>query len=165
METMIPFRGRSGVTYYYVITNPPWKKVPANYMFAKWSGTFWFVPYIGQTGDASDRFPDHERWLEAARRGANVILTHVSSPILAVREKEEQDLIQAIRPMMNVQHQPSSSSLGLRPTSSSLGLGPSSSSGRTLLTMSQSASPSLGLGPSPSDAQTLLASLVRTGPR
>src|SRR2546423_692128 len=105
METVWNIRGASGRIYTYYVTIPPWKKIPANYLFAKAMGSSLFIPYVGETGDASDRLPRHDRWEEAVRtHGASVVLTHVSSSIVGERQREERDLIESLRPPMNVQH-------------------------------------------------------------
>jgi hypothetical protein len=109
MATAYHFTGASGVIQTFYESIAPWKPVPAIYMFAGRYSLLggWFVAYVGQTGDASDRFPDHERWSEAQRKyGATHILTHISSPSQSVRESEERDLILALNPPMNVHHRP-----------------------------------------------------------
>jgi hypothetical protein len=81
-------------------------------MFAKFMGTGWYIRYVGQCSDASDRFTNHERWNEAVRdHGVTHVLTHISAPNQTVRETEERDLIQAFDPPMNVQHRPSANAL------------------------------------------------------
>jgi hypothetical protein len=101
------FRGLSGNWYRYIPMIPHHWKNPANYMFARISGQYWFIPYIGQTGDSSDRFPKHDRWQEAVRDyGVTHVLMHFSSSDLDVRETEERDLIASLDPPMNRQHRP-----------------------------------------------------------
>ena len=69
-------------------------------MFAKWMGTWWQIFYVGQTKDASDRFP-HDRWAEAVAgvaardrgllvvRGRRVGVAVRPGPVLAGRQSDE----------------------------------------------------------------------------
>jgi hypothetical protein len=100
--------GASGARFDYFVSlmTDPWEDVPANYLFAYWAVTYWAVLYIGQCSSAKDRLPCHERWEEAARKGATHVLNHRASPDEATRKREEQDLIASHRPVLNVQHQP-----------------------------------------------------------
>jgi len=99
--------GASGTTYtYYVATiDDNWRAAPVNYMFGRRRVGGWDIFYIGETDNARDRLPCHERWEEAARYyGATHILNHLAHPNEQERKREERDLILLQNPPMNTQH-------------------------------------------------------------
>lgn len=122
-DRIIPFRGHSGAVYEFVASYAPWKNVPANFLFARLLRDNWWVVYVGQTQDTSDRFPDYDLWAEAVRRhDATHILTHLASPVLETREAEERDLILALDPPMNARRRAPPRVLGLGASPESLSL-------------------------------------------
>ena len=80
-----------------------WNDVPGIYVFAKPANLYqWEALYIGQAASFKDRFTDHERWDEAARRGA----VHIHALVVdraASRDEIERNLIQMYQPPMNKQ--------------------------------------------------------------
>lgn len=106
----VKLTGFSGRIYEYA-AHPPlsdWNPLPINYAFAGLNRQgIWFVPYIGQTASGKSRLPPcHDRWAEAARLGATVVLARVNQDGEAARLAEERDLIFAYRPTLNTQHNP-----------------------------------------------------------
>jgi len=66
----------------------------------------WLLHYVGKTENLAQRLPFHERWDEAARRGA----THVGICLLRndwERSNVEAAMIRAFAPALNEQHKPS----------------------------------------------------------
>lgn len=90
--------------------NANWNKVPLIYMFfADWADGRInpAIPYIGETGDATSRLPDHDRWEDAVRDyGATHVLAKVAPHNLEARRDLERTLIRAYNPPMNTQHKP-----------------------------------------------------------
>ena len=73
------------------------------YVFARQDPEGWIALYIGETESFHTRLPTHERWQEAAQRGA----THVhvkTEPKAAERQALEEQLIQLYQPPVNVKH-------------------------------------------------------------
>lgn len=83
--------------------NANWNRVAGLYVFAyRTDPTHWKAMYVGQSNDFSSRLPAHDRWDEAARRGA----THIHAlvvPLAANRDNWEEMLIQHLQPPMNAQ--------------------------------------------------------------
>jgi hypothetical protein len=80
-----------------------WNDVPGIYVFAVPNGLSGWAPlYIGQASSLKDRLSNHERWDEAARRGAAHIHARVVTSA-ADRDRVERDLIQKYQPPMNTQ--------------------------------------------------------------
>jgi len=83
--------------------NATWNSVAGLYIFAyRTDATHCRALYVGQTEDFSSRIPSHDRWHEAARRGA----THIHAlvvPLAATRDRWEEMLIQNLHPQMNAQ--------------------------------------------------------------
>lgn len=83
-----------------------WNKVGGLYIFA---GLLtdpqgidqWFPYYIGQTGDFSDRIPNHEKWEEAVQLGATHVHARVVKTPLA-RGLIERELISSFQPPLNL---------------------------------------------------------------
>jgi hypothetical protein len=98
------FVGASHRPYWFVATIPPWKKVPAVYMFAIWTDAGWCIVCVGECDDAANRFSNHERWPEAVQLGVTHVFTHEASADEEARRREERDLILALDPPMNKQH-------------------------------------------------------------
>lgn len=93
-----------GAVHVFEVYGPgtAWNRVAGVYIFAFLSGGKWYPLYVGQTDDFSTRLPKHERWGEAARRGA----THIHARVVeqaASRDYLEQKLIQDYQPPMNQQ--------------------------------------------------------------
>jgi len=80
-----------------------WNDVPGIYVFAVHDGLYGWGPlYIGQASSLKDRLSSHERWDEAARRGA----VHIHAKLVRSatnRDRVERDLIQKYQPPMNTQ--------------------------------------------------------------
>ena len=80
-----------------------WSDVPGIYVFAVPNGLYGWAPlYIGQASSLKDRLSHHERWDEAARRGA----VHIHAKRVggqADRDRIERSLIQRYQPPMNTQ--------------------------------------------------------------
>lgn len=108
-ETTI-WRGQSTRLYtYHRIDDPTWggiKPVSGNYMFCRIEGNRWRPMYIGIADDLRDRISNHEIWPNAKRLGATFVFAHANLS-RSDREFEEKDLIVALRPSLNTQHNPS----------------------------------------------------------
>lgn len=80
-----------------------WKDIPGIYIFSGLNHANKWVPlYIGQASSLSDRLSGHERWAEAARRGA----THIHAMAVKLqrdRDIIEQQLIHTFQPPLNMQ--------------------------------------------------------------
>ena len=78
-----------------------WNDVPGIYVFAVPNGLYGWAPlYIGQASSLKDRLSSHERWDEAAQRGA----VHIHAKLVRSatdRDRVERDLIQKYQPPMN----------------------------------------------------------------
>jgi len=81
-----------------------WNKVGGVYAFATESPPGnWQVFYIGQTDDFSQRMPNHDRWEEAVRSGARIVLA-CPIPNAATRDQVERELCQQLKPNLNTHH-------------------------------------------------------------
>lgn len=107
MAQFVSLTGASGRPYQYQVcdVNVLWRSVPGNYAFL--SGDH-LPQYIGETGNFATRRPgpSHEKWAEAQRYGAVMVVAHETSGGEAARKIEEADLIRAYNPPANVQHKP-----------------------------------------------------------
>ena len=82
-----------------------WRSVPGIYIFAglvkdRRGNSAWRPYYVGQTSNLADRIPNHERWIEAKRKGA----THVHARVETnnyLRFMIEKELIQQYKPLLN----------------------------------------------------------------
>lgn len=102
----IKWPGKSGKEYKYWIysIDTTFSKNPANYIFVKeTSPGKWRTKYIGQTKNLADRLSSHEKEDCAKKKGAKHIHAHKTSGGLAVRRKEEKDLIDRWNPPCNEQ--------------------------------------------------------------
>jgi len=98
-ERTMNWKGKSGKEYKYWIwdINTRFESASANYIFAKETSPNNFQAiYIGETGDISERFENHEKWGCITKYGATHVHTHKSSPEKKDRCVEESDLL-AIR--------------------------------------------------------------------
>ncbi|WP_316226226.1 hypothetical protein [Bradyrhizobium sp. SZCCHNS3052] len=78
---------------------------PGNYGFLKHIGNQRYTPlYFGQADSLRNRLLNHERWADAVRAGATVLVTHTTPAGEAARLSEEKDLIAKWNPPLNVQH-------------------------------------------------------------
>ena len=85
--------------------NSTWPHGAGLYMFCSWDAarSLHIPEYIGQCDSFPSRLCAHERWDEAARKGAtSVLLTSV--PLQADRNRYEQILIKQLQPALNTQH-------------------------------------------------------------
>ena len=88
---------------FYVYAQPgerEWRDVPGVYIMAGTANRWWQAHYIGQTESFAARLDEHERWSEAAERGA----THIHACVVqdaAQRLAMEAALISAYDPPMN----------------------------------------------------------------
>lgn len=114
MEPVV-LTGHSGRPYDYPIVNfvpgIVWNPYPANYAFIRLRhelglGAKIDVLYFGETDNLAKRPmpPGHDRWLEALAIGVTHVLCRVNHGGQAARQSEEQDLIAAYNPPLNVQH-------------------------------------------------------------
>lgn len=78
-----------------------WYRYPVIYAFARLVSGRFQIMYIGEAGDAADRFSTHERWNEASRLGATHILTLISTSDKFARKALEDELISYYQPRMN----------------------------------------------------------------
>jgi hypothetical protein len=76
--------------------------------------------YIGQSGDLSDRLPNHEKFAEAQRLGANELHLHFLANSSAERFRIETDLRNGHNPPLNDQGNRSANALAAYPYSSPL---------------------------------------------
>lgn len=99
-------KGETGKLYRFAALRPdgPFPHGPAVYAFAKPGfGGRGFVPlFISRTANVASRVPGHERWAEAEALGATHVLV-LAFPERAQREIAEDDLIMAMRPVLNDQ--------------------------------------------------------------
>lgn len=78
---------------------------PGNYAFLKPTGPKTWTPlYFGQADSLRNRLSNHERWSDAVRAGATVIVAHATQGAESVRLSEERDLIAKWNPPLNVHH-------------------------------------------------------------
>jgi hypothetical protein len=76
-----------------------------NYAFLRQlSNGNWLPVYIGQADSLRERLPNHERWDDAIRAGASLVVAHTTPAGLMVRLAEEKDLIEKWNPVLNVHH-------------------------------------------------------------
>lgn len=110
MNTIDLLVGNQIFKFQECVINGQWNPVPLVYMFhVKWAvaGVHTVVPYIGETGDATSRFPGHDYWDEAVRDyGATHVLACVAPAATEKRRAWERTLIQAFNPPMNTKHKP-----------------------------------------------------------
>lgn len=109
MTWTINYAGLSGISYKYWNTDirrlEDVLPVSGNYAFLKPTGPNTFVPlYFGEAENLKDRLRNHERWPEAMRAGATVIVTHTTPAGASARLAEERDLIAKWNPPLNVHH-------------------------------------------------------------
>jgi hypothetical protein len=84
-----------------------WPATPGIYMFCQTVGLLGDIVnpprYLGQTVSFAERLPDHDRWDEAAKLGANCVLI---APISNAhnRDKIERELIASLRPPLNTHY-------------------------------------------------------------
>ena len=109
----VQFAGHSGRIYSYEITPIPlpagrgWHPCGGNYCFARVSDGVVIPIYFGECKSFATRGmpPAHEKWKPARRYyGVTHLLTHIALGPEVIRKAEEQDLIAAYNPPMNVQH-------------------------------------------------------------
>lgn len=77
--------------------------VPGIYIFARPAGNQYHAEYVGQADSLRDRLSGHDRWLEAAGRGATTIHAKVVNN-QAERDALEKALIAKMQPPLNTQH-------------------------------------------------------------
>jgi hypothetical protein len=98
-------RGVSGRAHRFSAHRPmeAFAKAPAVYAFARpgLGGQGWTVVFLSRTANLEARLRGHERWEEARRMGATHVLVHQREE-RDVREFVEADLLDALRPAMNV---------------------------------------------------------------
>lgn len=107
--TTINFAGLSGISYKYWNTDLSRMNdvmpVAGNYAFLKPTGPNSYTPlYFGVADNLRDRLRNHERWPDALRAGATVIVMHTTRAGAAARLAEERDLIAKWNPPLNVHH-------------------------------------------------------------
>jgi hypothetical protein len=105
----IVFNGNSGAGYKYWSLAPHevanLLDVGGNYGFLKPTGnSHWSPLYFGQADNLRNRLRNHDRWAEAVRLGATVIVTHTTPAGELARLAEERDLIAKWNPPLNVHH-------------------------------------------------------------
>jgi hypothetical protein len=76
--------------------------------------------YIGQSGDLSDRLPNHEKFAAAHRLGANELHLHFLADSSSERFSIETDLRNGHNPPLNDQSNPATNALAAYPFSSPL---------------------------------------------
>ena len=110
MSDTVTLYGISGNAYRYWIApirSTAFKAMPGNYAFARLTPrNEYYVIYVGETSDFSSRFYGHHAAACVKAHGATHILTHTNSHDRGVREREEQDLIRALRPPCNSPAEP-----------------------------------------------------------
>ncbi len=100
--------GRSGLPYCFEVFSPQaaWNDVSGLYVFAARGHPL--LPqirtalYVGQCDSFKDRFKNHEKWPAAYRQGAIEVHALVED-LSGRRDQIESDLIQSLRPLLNVQ--------------------------------------------------------------
>ena len=105
-----------GSTYrHWFLSNPSSpleiKAEAGNYMFVRLTDDGWIPVYIGIADDLRARIPSHERWNDAAGRGATHVMAHTQKN-RAKREAEEKVLIMHWDPPLNTQHRREARLLG-----------------------------------------------------
>jgi excinuclease UvrABC nuclease subunit len=102
----VPWPLGNGQTLEFTVYDPnitKWYAKPGLYIFASVVQGYWKPLYIGQADSFADRIPSHERYAEAAKRGA----THIHATVVeqeANRDRWERMLIEAHQPPMNDQY-------------------------------------------------------------
>ena len=102
--------GASGTSYAYWLVDRPriaatLLALGSNYVFLKkLANGNWLPVYIGQAANLRDRLPTHDRFDEAVRAGATVVVAHTTLGGESARLAEERDLIAKWNPVLNVQH-------------------------------------------------------------
>lgn len=110
MSNSVVFHGWSGVAYEYFIMeqgiDTPMVTSAGNYAFAVRLATGALYPvYFGVADNLNGRVSrSHERWAEAIRLGAYMVLAHTTPGGERARLAEERDLIARYNPRLNVQH-------------------------------------------------------------
>jgi hypothetical protein len=102
--------GVSGASYGYWIVDQP--RVPSgllavggNYAFLKkLANGNWLPIYVGQAANLQDRLPNHERFEDAVRAGATLVVAHSTPNGEPARLAEEKDLVAKWNPVLNVHH-------------------------------------------------------------
>jgi hypothetical protein len=99
-------KGETGKLYRFAVlrADGPFPHGPAVYAFAKpgFGGRGWTPLFLSRTANVAQRVPGHERWAEAEALGATHVLV-LSFPERAQRELAEDDLLMALRPVLNTQ--------------------------------------------------------------
>lgn len=97
-------KGETGRLYRFAVlrADGPFPHGPAVYAFVRpgFGGRGWTPLFISRTANVAQRIPGHERWAEAEALGATHVLV-LSFPERAQREIAEDDLIMALRPVLN----------------------------------------------------------------
>ena len=104
--TTVQLTTKSGLSINFEAYDPrnvTWNDVPGFYAFATAGALSYSIKYIGICDSFKSRLAKHERWDEAVRLGANVILAAVQKNAL-YRSKVEADLIGNFNPPLNVHH-------------------------------------------------------------
>lgn len=102
--TTVTLRTALGQTYRFtafLFMRYGWYRYPVIYAFARLVAGQFHIMYIGEAGDAADRFGTHERWDDAAKLGATHILTLLATSDKFARKKLEDELISYYQPPMN----------------------------------------------------------------
>jgi hypothetical protein len=109
-QPFIYLTGASGAIYpYYKIPLPRstagWQAVAGNYAFLKQLTNGNYLPvYIGQADNLQARLPCHDRFDDAIRAGASLVVAHSTPAGESARLAEEQDLIRKWNPALNTHH-------------------------------------------------------------
>jgi hypothetical protein len=102
--------GASGTSYPYYKLDAPRvassiKAIAGNYVFLKRLANGNYLPvYVGQADNLQARLPTHERFDDAVRAGASVVVAHSTPNGEPARLAEERDLIQKWNPALNTHH-------------------------------------------------------------
>lgn len=109
-EPFIYLSGASGMSYPYFKIDLPraaagWQAVGGNYAFLKRLSNGNYLPvYIGQADNLQARLPSHDRFDDAIRAGASLVVAHTTPGGEPARLAEERDLIQKWNPVLNTHH-------------------------------------------------------------
>ncbi len=104
---VIDWPGKSGNSYRYWFSafTDTFKDEGGNYMFVKQIPNGNYLPvYIGQADSLRKRLSNHERFDEAKRLGATIVMTHTTPAGEAARLAEEADLIAYWQSALNTHH-------------------------------------------------------------
>lgn len=108
------FFGLSGTSYRNNLCSRyrPWAGAAGNYILLDTTNrNQQRVWYVGQTDDLARRMSEHEAvgdiWGRAYRSGAGnlLVFAHRNDDTALMRKREEEDLIEGLKPMLNIQHQ------------------------------------------------------------